>query len=60
VDTLNLVLTAGTLSRASLDRVVSAISALPADIGTNTANDLERVRSAIYLVLTSPSGVIQK
>ncbi len=60
VDSLNLLLASGTMPRSATDRVFSAISAMPADTGTNTANDLERVRSAIYLVLTSPQGVIQK
>jgi uncharacterized protein (DUF1800 family) len=60
VDALNVLLTAGSLPRPALDRVVSAISALPAGIGTNTANDLERVRAAVYLVLTSPQAAIQK
>ncbi len=57
VDQLNLVLTGGALSKATSDRVVSAITAMPT--GT-TASDTERVRSAIYLVETSPDGAIQK
>ena len=60
VDSLNLLFTSASMPKTALDRVVSAISAMPADTGTNTNNDLERVRSAIYLVLTSPQGVIQK
>ena len=43
-----------------LDRVTAAINALPAGNGTATANDIERVRAAIYLVLTSPFGATQK
>ena len=60
VDALNLLLTSNSLSPAAIDRVSTAISAMPFDTGTNTTNDLERVRSAIYLILTSPQGVIQK
>ncbi|MBI5693224.1 MAG: DUF1800 family protein [Verrucomicrobia bacterium] len=62
IDTLGLILTGGSLPAAASDRIVSAISALPVSTAgsTNTAADLERVRSAIYLVLTSPHGAVQK
>jgi uncharacterized protein (DUF1800 family) len=57
VDSLNLLLTAGTMPKATSDRIVAAIVAMP----TNTAAaDLERVRSAIYLTVTSAQGAIQK
>jgi uncharacterized protein (DUF1800 family) len=60
VDTLNLLLAGGMMSKASTDRIVAAVTAIPAGTATNSANDLERVRSAIYLVLTSPQATIQK
>ena len=59
-ETASLLFTAGTMPKASLDRVTAAINALPAGNGTATANDIERVRSALYLVLTSPFGATQK
>ena len=59
-ETMSLLFTAGTMPKASLDRVAAAINALPAGNGTATANDIERVRSAIYLILTSPFGATQK
>lgn len=60
VGMLNNILAAGGLSKASTDRITAAITAMPAGTATNTANDLERVRSAIYLVITSPQAAIQK
>jgi uncharacterized protein (DUF1800 family) len=60
VDTVNLLLAGGTVSKAVSDRMVAAITAMPVGTATNTANDLERVRSAIYLAITSPHGAIQK
>jgi hypothetical protein len=33
---------------------------MPVGTATNTANDLERVRSAIYLMLTTQFGAVQK
>ncbi|MFM8337992.1 MAG: DUF1800 family protein [Opitutaceae bacterium] len=59
-ETMSLLFTSGTMPKASLDRVTAAINALPAGNGTATANDIERVRAAIYLVLTSPFGATQK
>lgn len=57
VDSLNLLLAAGAMPKAASDRIVSAIIAMP----TNSVNaDLERVRSAIYLTLTSAAGAVQK
>jgi uncharacterized protein (DUF1800 family) len=55
VDNLNLVLTGGTMSKATSDRIVAAISGMPN--GTSTT---EKARSAIYLVITSADGSIQK
>ncbi|MFZ9746990.1 MAG: DUF1800 family protein [Opitutaceae bacterium] len=58
VDRLNLMVTGGMMPAAARERVAAAVNGLPA--GTATANDLERVRSALYLVLTSPHGAVQK
>lgn len=60
VDSINLLLAAGSVSKAATDRMVAAITAMPAGTGTSTTNDLERVRSAIYLAITAPHGTIQK
>lgn len=60
VGMLNNVLAGGGLPKATTDRITAAITAMPAGTATSTANDLERVRSAIYLVITSPQAAIQK
>ncbi|HVS51621.1 MAG TPA: DUF1800 family protein [Opitutaceae bacterium] len=60
VDQMNLVVAAGSLPKTTTDRIVTAITALPAGTTTNTANDLERVRSALYLTATIPQGAVQK
>ena len=60
VDSINLLLAGGGVPKATTDRMVAAITAMPAGTATSTANDLERVRSAIYLIVTSPQGTIQK
>ncbi|MBI4625577.1 MAG: DUF1800 family protein [Verrucomicrobia bacterium] len=57
VDSLNLLLAAGSMPKATSDRIVAALVAMPTN--TTTA-DLERVRSAIYLTVTSAQGAIQK
>ena len=57
VDQLNLLFSAGTMSRATNDRIVAALNAMPAD---GTPDELERVHAAIYLVVTSPDGAIQQ
>jgi hypothetical protein len=59
VDAFNLLLTAGSAPKAATDRIVAAINAMPVGTATN-ANDLERVRSAIYLMLTTQFGAVQK
>ena len=46
-----------TTPKATTDRIVQAITAMPA---TNDATRLERVRSAAYLIVSSPAGAIQK
>ena len=62
VDQANLILAAGSLPKATTDRLVAAITALPAGTGTatNTAADIERVRSTLYLTATVPQGATQK
>ncbi|HWA07837.1 MAG TPA: DUF1800 family protein [Opitutaceae bacterium] len=55
VDQLNLVLSSGTIPSAMKDRIVAALAAMPGN-----ATDTDRVRTAIYLVVTSPEGAIQK
>ncbi|MBL9201208.1 MAG: DUF1800 family protein [Opitutaceae bacterium] len=61
VDSINLLLAGGAMPKAASDRIVAAVSAMPAGTGaTYGAADLERVRSAIYLSVTSPYGAIQK
>jgi uncharacterized protein (DUF1800 family) len=60
VDSISLLLSGGAMPKAASDRIVAAITAMPAGTATSTVNDVERVRSAIYLVLTSPQGAIQK
>lgn len=57
VDQANLVLAGGGLSKATTDRIVTALNAMP---GTTAANKLERVRSALYLTVSVPQGAIQK
>ncbi len=57
VDRLALSLASGSLPKATSDRIVQAITAMPA---TSDATRLERVRSAAYLIVSSPAGAIQK
>jgi uncharacterized protein (DUF1800 family) len=54
VDHLNLLLCAGALPEAARQRIVTALQAMPA--GTS---DLNRQRSAVYLVVTSPAAAVQ-
>ena len=61
VDQFNLVRAGGSLPKAITDRLVAAITAMPASTSaTYTTNDLERVRSAFYLTVSIPQGAIQK
>ena len=60
VESFSLLLTGGTMNKQTMDIIVSAISSMPAGTATSTANDIERIRSAIYLIMTSPQGAIQK
>ena len=62
VDQANLILAAGALPKAVTDRFVAALTAMPVGTGTafTTANDIERVRSALYLTISVPQGAIQK
>ncbi len=55
LDSMNLLLCGGTMPKAMNDRILSALTSMP----TSTA-DLERARSALYLVATSPESAIQK
>jgi uncharacterized protein (DUF1800 family) len=55
VDRLSLLLTSGTLSTNSATKIVNALNAMP-----NGTPALDKVRSAVYLTLTSPAGAIQK
>ena len=55
LDHLSTVLTADSLSAATRTRVTTALAALP-----STTSTLDRVNTAIFLVLTSPSAAIQK
>jgi len=57
VDQLSLILAGGTLPSAATAHVVTAINAIPA---TTDANRIERWRSAVYLILTTPAGAVQK
>jgi hypothetical protein len=66
VERVNLILAANSLPREAFERIVAAITAMPA--GTSAIispddvdrNDVERVRSAVYLVATSGAGAVQK
>ncbi len=64
VDQVNTILAAGSLSKATTDRMTTLIAALPATTtGTpsiTNANDLEHVRSAIYLTISTQQGATQK
>ncbi len=61
VDYANLVLAAGALPKSITDRFVTAITAMPAGTGTTfNGNDVERVRSIVYLTVSVPQGAIQK
>jgi uncharacterized protein (DUF1800 family) len=55
IDHLNMVLCAGSLSTAAKARITTALSSLAASTTT-----LDRVNTAILLVLTSPNAAIQK
>ncbi len=55
LDHLNLLLCSGSLSSTSRTRITTALTALP----TATTTE-DRVKTAILLVLTSPSGAVQK
>ena len=62
VDQANLLLAAGSLPKSVTDRFVTAITAMPNGTGPTltTAQDIERVRSALYLTISVPQGAIQK
>jgi len=52
---LNLLLTQGTLALEAQARIAAGLAALP-----SSTNALDRVRSAVLLVLTSPDAAVQK
>ncbi len=62
LERLNTILAAGSLSPAVIGRFTSALAAMPAGTGPvpDSPHDLERVRSAVYLVATSPAAAVQK
>lgn len=55
VDRLNLILCGGSLSTPARDRMVAALTGMP-----NGTTDLEKARSAFYLMLTTPEGAVQR
>jgi len=55
LDHLNLILASGSLTSATRTRITTALTALPTATST-----IDRVRSAVLLVLTSPAASIQK
>ena len=54
-DYVNLVLSAGSMPKSMVDRIVAALNAMPAN-----TSDTDRVRSAIYLAVSSAEGAVQK
>ena len=64
VDRVNLILAGGAIPKTVTDRFVTAITGMPAGTttapSTASAQDVERVRSAIYLAVSVPQGAIQK
>jgi uncharacterized protein (DUF1800 family) len=55
VDQLDQLLAGATLPQATKDRIVAALNAVPA-----STSDLERVRAAAYLIMTTSGGAVQK
>ena len=55
VDQLDQLLAGATLSQAAKDRVIAALNAVP-----GSTSDLERVRAAVYLIMTTAGGAVQK
>jgi hypothetical protein len=55
VDRLDLLMAAGSSTQAARDTIIGALNTLP---GSTSATN--RVRSAAYLMLTSPGGSVQK
>jgi uncharacterized protein (DUF1800 family) len=64
VDQVNTILAGGSLSKTTTDRLTTLIGALPATTtGTpsiTNGNDVERVRTAIYLTISTQQGAVQK
>ncbi len=57
VDQLNLIFTAGAMSKTTSDRIVAAVNAMP---NATEPDAFERVRAAIYLALVAPESAIQR
>ncbi len=55
VDYMNLVLSAGSMPQTMIDRITTAITAMP-----TSTSDTDKVRSAIYLTVTSAEAATQK
>jgi uncharacterized protein (DUF1800 family) len=64
VDQVNTILAGGSLSKTTTDRLTTLIGALPVTTtGTpsiTNGNDVERVRTAIYLTISTQQGAVQK
>jgi uncharacterized protein (DUF1800 family) len=55
LDQLDPLLAGGTLPAAARDRIISALNSVPA-----STSDLERVRAAVYLIMSTAGGAVQK
>jgi uncharacterized protein (DUF1800 family) len=55
VDQLDQLLAGATLPQAAKDRVIAALNAVPA-----STSDIERVRAAVYLIMSTAGGAVQK
>jgi uncharacterized protein (DUF1800 family) len=63
VDQVNTLLAGGSMSKATTDRLTAVITALPTSTAAPSIlnnNDAERVRSAIYLAISTQQGATQK
>jgi hypothetical protein len=64
VDRINMVVAHGKLSRSNMDRIISVLEEIPVRVnndGSLNETDVEdRVKNAIYLVLSSPEYLINK
>ncbi len=64
IDALNVQFAGGSLSKAATDRLSALVAAMPltqtGSPSITDANDIERVRSGLYLVLSTQQGATQK